>query len=87
MFSNNDDGEVTTGAGVVLSVRPALSRPGEHIEESIAKIRHLPGLGVWRIFWKRADGNWHRYLTPSEVGTLAEALQIIDKDTNGCFFG
>ena len=68
-------------------VRPALRRPGEHIEESIAKIRHLPGLGVWRIFWKRADGNWHRYPTPSEVGTLAEALQIIDKDTNGCFFG
>jgi hypothetical protein len=26
LVPNNDDGEVTTGAAVVLSVRPALSR-------------------------------------------------------------
>jgi hypothetical protein len=68
-------------------VRPAFQRPGEHTEESIARIQHLPRLRVWRIFWKRADGNWHRYQPCSEVPLLTEALRVIDEDANGCFFG
>lgn len=68
-------------------VRPAFNRPGEHLEESIAKIQHLPRLRVWRIFWKRADGNWHHYQPCSEVQSLAEALRVIDEDANCCFFG
>ncbi len=68
-------------------VRPALSRLGEHTEESIARIEHKPRLRVWRIFWKRADGHWHRYQPRPEVQSLAEALRVIDEDANGCFFG
>ena len=68
-------------------MRPAFNRPGEHIEESIAKIRHLPRLCVWRIFWKRADDKWHRYPPCPEANSLAEALRVIDEDANSCFFG
>jgi hypothetical protein len=42
-------------------VRPVFNRPGEHTEESIARIQHMSRLRVWRIFWRRAEGNWHRY--------------------------
>ena len=42
-------------------VRPVFNRPGEFTEESIAKVQHMPRLRVRRIFWKRADGHWHRY--------------------------
>ena len=68
-------------------VRPVYNNPAEQTEESIARIQHLPRLRVWRIFWKRADGNWHRYQPCAEVPSLTEALGVIDEDANGCFFG
>ena len=68
-------------------VRPAFNRPGEHVEQSIAKVQLMPRLCVWRIFWKRADGNWHRYQPCPEAESLADALRVIDQDANGCFFG
>jgi hypothetical protein len=68
-------------------VRPAYNRPGEQPEQPIAKVQHLPSLGGWRLFWKRADGHWHRYQPCPETDSLAEALRVIDEDTNGCFFG
>ncbi|MFZ2281904.1 MAG: DUF3024 domain-containing protein [Prosthecobacter sp.] len=68
-------------------VRPAFMRPGEQSEESIAKIQHLPRLRVWRLFWKRADGRWHRYKPCPEVASLAAVLRVIDQDANACFFG
>jgi hypothetical protein len=82
------EGQRIVGRSIELFfVRPAFQRPGVHIEESIAKLQHLPGKGVWRIFWQRADGHWHRYLPCPEVDTLAEALRVVDEDANGCFFG
>jgi hypothetical protein len=68
-------------------VRPVFNRPAAQLEEPIAKVRHLPRLRCWRIFWKRADGNWHRYQPCPELPSLAEALRVIDEDANGCFFG
>jgi hypothetical protein len=68
-------------------VRPVFGCPGKQVEESIAKVQHMPRLRAWRIFWKRADGNWHRYQPCFEAPSLAEALRIIDQDANGCFFG
>jgi len=68
-------------------VRPMFNRPEEHTEESIARVQHMPRLRVWRIFWKRADGNWHRYAPCPEATSLAEALRVIDEDAKGCFFG
>jgi hypothetical protein len=68
-------------------VRPVFNRPGEFTEESIAKLQHMPRLEVWRIFWKRADGNWHRYQPCPEVTSLTEALRVIDEDAHSCFFG
>lgn len=68
-------------------VRPAFRRPGEQIEQSIAKIQHLRRLRVWRLFWKRADGKWHRYQPCPEADSLAHALEVIDDDAHACFFG
>jgi hypothetical protein len=82
------EGQRFSGQAIELFVmRPAFNRPGEETEESIAKIQHTRRLGVWRIFWKRADGRWHRYQPCFEVTSLPEALRVIDEDANGCFFG
>lgn len=68
-------------------VRPAYNRPGEHTEDPIAKLQHLPRKRLWRLFWQRADGHWHRYQPCPEAPSLAAALHVIDTDPHGCFFG
>ena len=68
-------------------VRPAFNRPGDHTEESIAKVTFIRSKDVWHLFWKRADGKWHRYPPCPEAESLAAALAMIHKDPNGCFFG
>jgi hypothetical protein len=68
-------------------VRPAFRRPGEHTEESIARVTYVRSKKVWHLFWKRADGRWHRYPPHPEAKSLAAALRIIHEDANACFFG
>ena len=68
-------------------VRPMFRRPDEFVEESLAKVRHVLSRDAWQIFWKRADGKWHRYQPYPEAPSLKEALVAIDEDPHGCFFG
>lgn len=67
--------------------RPAFQRPGEFIENSIAKVRYVRTRDVWEIYWQRADLKYHRYAPSPEAATLAKALAIINEDSHGCFFG
>ena len=68
-------------------VRPAFNRPGELVEESIARLQYVRTRDVWHLFWKRADGKWHRYPPRPEAESLTTALGVIQEDPNGCFFG
>jgi hypothetical protein len=82
------EGQRITGHSIELFfLRPAFHRPGEWIEDAIAKVQYVRSRGVWRIFWKRADGKWHRYPPSPEATSLADALGVIREDTHGCFFG
>lgn len=67
--------------------RPAFQRPGQCVEDAVAKLRCVRARGVWQLFRKRADGRWHRYDPVPETASLAEALQIINEDAWHCFFG
>jgi DUF3024 family protein len=68
-------------------VRPDFIRPGEQVEQSIAKVQWVRTQGAWRIFWKRADGHWHRYQPCPQADSLSYALRVTDEDANNCFFG
>jgi len=68
-------------------VRLAFNRPGEEIEEPIAKVQFVRTEGVWRIFWMRANLRWHRYDPHPKAKSSAAALRVIDEDANCCFFG
>lgn len=82
------DGQRITGREIELFfVRPRYNRLGEFMEDSIAKLRHFPGLGVWRLYWKRADRRWYGYKPCLEVASLEEGLRVVDADAYACFFG
>lgn len=74
-------------------MRPRYDLPTEWLEDPIARLRHFPRLGVWRIYWMRADMKWHAYKTEPErrhqpeIFALEQCLQIVDEDRYHCFFG
>ena len=82
------EGQRIDGQSIELFlVRPAFRRPGEEIEEAIAKIRYVRSRDAWAIYWQRADLKWHLYEPCPETETLSAALAKIREDEHACFFG
>lgn len=82
------EGQRLTGQSIELFlVRAASNRPGEWIEEAIAKVQYVATRNAWQIYWQRADGRWHRYEPFPEADSLDAALRTISEDPLGCFFG
>jgi hypothetical protein len=82
------EGQRLDGLNIELFfARPSFFRPGEIIEEDIARIQWVRARKIWKLYWKRADLKWHRYDPHPEAATLAEALRVIDEDACCCFFG
>ena len=36
---------------------------------------------IWKLYWVRSDGNWHKYDRAAEVGSLDKALVSVDEVT------
>ncbi len=82
------EGQRISGQAVELFfVRPVFNMPGQFVEEPIAKVKFVRSRNVWQLFWKRADNKWHRYSPHPEMKALAVALDVIQADSHGCFFG
>jgi hypothetical protein len=82
------EGQRFAGQAVELFfVRPMFMRPGKFTEEPIARLQYIRSRDVWRLYWRRADGNWHRYSPSPQAESLLHALQVIDEDAKQCFFG
>jgi hypothetical protein len=71
----------------LFEIRPAFQRPNERHEDAIAKATWNKRLGVWRIYWQRADLKWHSYEPVKAVGTLKLFLKTVKEDKFSCFFG
>ncbi len=82
------EGQRFNGMSIELFfVRPLYQHPDQHVEEAIAKVRFIRSRNEWWLYWRRADGQWHRYPPVLRTATLEDALQVINQDPNGCFFG
>lgn len=82
------EGQRIDGQSIELFLnRPAYRRPGEWIEEAIAKIKYIRSKDVWAIYWRRADLKWHRYEPCPESQSLSDPLAEIHRDDHACFFG
>ena len=72
---------------LLFEIRPSWHNPKEIMHSEFAKIRYYKSKQEWKIYWKRANGNWDPYNTPSPISHLEQALELIDEDEYGCFFG
>lgn len=71
----------------LYEVRPAWRRPGETVEQGVAKATYVRSRDVWKVYWPRADLKWHRYDPAPEVESVEEFLTLVDEDRHACFFG
>ncbi len=82
------EGQRFTGHAIeFFFVRPRFDQPDQTVEESLAKVQFVRSRGVWRLYWKRADGQWHGYQPFPEARSLADVLRVVDQDAHACFFG
>ena len=71
----------------IFEVRPKWDDPSVIVEEPVAKATFVRRAREWRIYWQRADLNWHRYDPVPEAPSLDGFLEVVEEDAHHCFFG
>lgn len=72
---------------VIDEIRPHWQDPEDKMQTPVATMKYIERRDIWKLYWIRADGDWHKYNPAAEVGSLEKALEIVDEDDNHCFWG
>lgn len=72
---------------IIFEIRELWDRPSKKIESPIAKATYVKKTNSWKLYWQRADLEWHRYEPTPESKTIEEFLAVVEKDEYGCFWG
>lgn len=59
----------------------------QKVKIPIAKTKWIRRQRVWKIYWQRADMNWHKYDPLPQVKTLGEFIEEVKDDPWACFWG
>ena len=71
----------------VFEIRPVWKNESEIMEYPVAKATFIKTRGVWKVYWMRADLNWHSYQPTPTVGGVEQFLALIEEDRYACFWG
>ena len=71
----------------VFEIRPKFEKPEEKRETPMAKTTFVKAKKHWKIFWMRADLQWHSYKPQPTVKTIEEFIEVIEEDKHFCFWG
>ncbi len=71
----------------IFEVRPRWDNPKEIMESPVAKATYVKTQDIWKIYWQRADLKWHSYQPCPEAKTIEEFLEVVEADSNACFYG
>jgi hypothetical protein len=71
----------------IFETRPAYDDPSKTTENPVAKATYVKRAEAWRIYWQRADLEWHRYEPRPSAGSIEEFLEVVEEDEYCCFFG
>ncbi|MBC8386302.1 MAG: DUF3024 domain-containing protein [Gammaproteobacteria bacterium] len=71
----------------ILEIRPNWRDPSIIHEMPLARTTYVKSKNIWKVFWQRADMDWHSYKPTPVVKSVEEFLQLVDADLHHCFFG
>ena len=71
----------------LFEIRPQWRNPSEKMETPVAKATYVKTQKLWKVFWQRADMQWHSYAPMPAVQSLEEFLDLVAEDKHACFFG
>ena len=71
----------------IVEIRPNWKNPELKIECPIAKTTFVKAKNQWKVFWMRADLNWHGYTPKLFVKTIKEFTKLVKEDKLHCFWG
>lgn len=74
-------------SAVLFEMRPAFRKPGEWLEEPVAKFTHVKKSKKWRLLCMLRDLKWHTYEPLPEAPELAPLVEEVHKDPTGIFWG
>lgn len=72
---------------IINEIRPQWNKPEIIREFGVAKATYVKSKNYWKVFWKRADLQWHSYTPRPTVTTIAEFTHIVEEDRHHCFWG
>lgn len=72
---------------ILFEIRPQWSDSTQMNHFPFVKAKYIKAHKHWNIFWMNAAGKWELYSPNSTVRDLAEFVEIVEEDENGCFRG
>lgn len=78
----------TNGSNLfIVEIRPVWNNPSEMMEQPVAKATFVKSIGIWKVFWMRADLKWHDHPEKPQVENVKEFFDLVETDSLHCFFG
>ena len=71
----------------VLEIRPQWDKPEVIKEYPVAKATFVKTKNHWKVYWMRANLQWHSYSPKPTVKTIAEFTKLVEDDKHHCFWG
>ncbi len=71
----------------IFEIRPKWNNPKEKIEPPVAKATYVKKHNTWKVYWQRADLEWHAYKPHPQVKRIEQFVALVERDEYGCFWG
>jgi hypothetical protein len=71
----------------IIEIRPCFGNEKEFLQHPVAKATFVKTRNVWKVFWRRADLNWHPYPPKLQVKTIDAFITLVEEDALHCFWG
>ena len=71
----------------IFEIRPDWQDPQIIREHPVGKATFVKKSKLWKVYWMRADQQWHRYDPTPSVNTIEDFLELLEADHNACFWG
>lgn len=71
----------------IVELRPKHKDESVIEEFPVAKTTYVRSTKTWKIFWMRADLNWHSYPPYPLATKLEEFVKVVKEDEHCCFWG